>query len=144
MLKPTKISDIKRNWYLIDAKDQILGRLTTQVVTDLMGKNKPYFVRHLDCGDYVVVTNAKDIRVTGKKETQKKYYRYSGYPGGLYTRTLAEQRIKDPTKIIYEAVKGMLPQNKLRDRMLTRLFVFADDKHPYQDKFNAINSAKVE
>jgi len=135
MIKPTRESDIKRDWHLLDAKDQILGRLTTGIVQLLMGKSKPYFVRHLDCGDFVVVINAKEIQVTGRKEKQKKYYRHSGYPGGFKVRTLAELRQTQPEKIIYEAVKGMLPQNKLRDRMLTRLYVFAGEEHPYQDKF---------
>lgn len=135
MIKPTRQKDIKREWHLIDAQEQILGRLTTKIAGLLMGKNKPYFVRYLDCGDYVVVVNAKDIQVTGKKEKQKKYYRYSGYPGGLKIKTFAQLREENPTRIIYEAVRGMLPQNKLRDRMITRLYVFADDKYPYQDKF---------
>jgi large subunit ribosomal protein L13 len=111
-LKPTKISDIKRVWHLIDAKGQILGRLTTVITGLLMGKTKPYFVRHLDCGDYVVVVNAKEVKVTGKKEKQKQYYRYSGYPGGLKAETMKQLRQRYPEKIIYEAVKGMLPQNK--------------------------------
>lgn len=134
MLKPTKLSEIKRAWHLIDAKNQILGRLVTSIAEFLMGKTKPYFVRHLDGGDYVVVINAKDIKVTGKKEKQKKYYRFSGYPGGLKVKILSELRRENSTRIIYEAVKGMLPQNKLRDRMLTRLYIFADEKHPYGDK----------
>lgn len=134
MLKPTKISDIKRVWHLIDAKEQILGRLAGRIAEFLMGKTKPYFVRHLDCGDYVVVINAKEVKVTGKKEKQKKYYRYSGYPGGLKVKTLWQLRRENPRRIIYEAVRGMLPQNKLRDRMLTRLYVFAGEEHPYGDK----------
>ena len=135
MIKPTKISDIKREWHLIDAKGQILGRLATVMAELLMGKNKPYFVRHLDCGDYVVVINATRIEVTGKKEEQKKYLHFSGYPAGLKAESLSQVRQKNPTRIITEAVKGMLPQNKLRDSMLTRLFVYANDEHPYKDKF---------
>ncbi len=135
MLKATKQSEIKREWHLYDAKDEILGRVATKIAKLLMGKDKPYFVRNLDCGDYVVVINAKDIKVTGKKETQKKYTRYSGYPGGLRTRSLAEQRGADSTKIIFKAVKGMIPQNKLGDRMITRLYVYADANNPYGDKF---------
>lgn len=135
MIKPTKISDIKREWHLIDAKGQILGRLATVMAKLLMGKNKPYFVRHLDCGDYVVVINAALIKVTGKKEEQKKYLHFSGYPAGLKAESLSQVRQKNPTRIITEAVKGMLPQNKLRDSMLTRLYVYADNEHPYQDKF---------
>jgi len=135
MLKPTKLSDIKREWHLVDANGQILGRLATVIAGLLMGKTKAYFVRHLDCGDYVVVINAKDIAVTGRKEKQKKYYRYSGYPGGLKVETLEQLRQRRPQNLIYEAVKGMLPQNKLRDRMLTRLYAFAGEEHPYEDKF---------
>lgn len=135
MIKPTKASEIKRDWHLIDAKGQVLGRLVTGIAELLMGKNKPYFVRHLDCGDFVVVVNVKDIKVTGKKEKRKQYYRYSGYPGGLKAESLTHLRDRFPEKIIVEAVSGMLPQNKLKDRMLTRLYVFADDKHPYEDKF---------
>lgn len=134
MLKPTRQSEIKRDWHLIDAKDKILGRLATQVAELLTGKTKPYFVRHLDCGDYVVVVNAGKVKITGKKETQKQYYRYSGYPGGLKVKTLGQLRKENPTRIIFEAVKGMLPQNKLRDRMLTRLYIFAGEEHPYGDK----------
>lgn len=134
MIKPTKASDIKRDWHLIDARGQILGRLATVMAKLLMGKDKPYFVRHLDCGDYVVVINAREIKVTGKKETQKQYLRYSGYPSGLKKETLAQVRQKNPVRIIVEAVKGMLPNNKLRDRMLTRLYVFAGEEHPYQEK----------
>ncbi len=137
MIKATSQGEIKQVWHLIDAQDQILGRLVTKIAALLMGKNKPYFVRYLDCGDYVVVINAKKIKVTGQKEKQKLYYRYSGYPGGLRSRSLGEMREVMPEKIIYEAVKGMLPQNKLRDKMLTRLFVFAQSEHPYKDKFKS-------
>ena len=100
----------------------------------LVGKSKPYYVRNLDCGDYVVVINASGVKVTGKKETDKKYYRHSGYPGGLRTQTLKELRESKPEELIRHAVKGMLPQNKLRDRMLTRLFVYRDENHSYSDK----------
>ena len=135
MIKATSQGEIKQVWHLIDAQDQILGRLVTKIAALLMGKNKPYFVRYLDCGDYVVVVNAKQIKVTGQKEKQKLYYRYSGYPGGLRNRSLGEMRQVMPEKIIYEAVKGMLPQNKLRDRMLTRLYVYPESEYPYKDKF---------
>lgn len=138
MMKPTKQSEIKRVWHLIDAKDQILGRLSTKIAELLMGKGKSYFVRHLDCGDLVVVINAEKVKVTGKKEKQKKYYRYSGYPGGLKSETLGQLRQKNPTRIIYEAVKGMLPQNKLKKRMLTRLYIFTGEEHPYKDKFKTL------
>ena len=118
----TKASEIKRAWHLIDLKDQVLGRSASKIAQLLMGKAKPYFVRNIDCGDYVVVINAKAVKTTGKKEEQKNYYRYSGYPGGLKVRTLAEMRNEKPEDIIVHAVKGMLPQNKLRASMLKRLF----------------------
>lgn len=133
-MKATRAADIKREWHLVDAKGKILGRIATEIATLLMGKRKPYFVRHFDCGDYVVVTNAKDVVATGKKDLQKKYYRYSGYPGGLKVATLGQLRQKNPPEIITHAVKGMLPQNKLRDRMLKRLYVFAGEEHSYMDK----------
>jgi large subunit ribosomal protein L13 len=132
--KATKASEIKRSWHLIDAKDQILGRLATQIAQLLMGKNKPYFVHYLDCGDYVVVINAGQIKVTGRKAAQKKYYRHSGYPGGFREISLEKQMEKDPRKVIRHAVNGMLPKNKLRDRRLKRLKIFAEAKHPYKDK----------
>jgi len=132
--KSTKISDIQRNWHLIDVKGEILGRISTKIANLLMGKSKPYFVRNLDCGDYVVVINAKDVKVTGKKETDKKYYRHSGYPGGFRTETFKDLQQKNPAEIVKHAVRGMLPQNRLRDRMLKRLFIFTDEKHIYSDK----------
>jgi large subunit ribosomal protein L13 len=132
----TKVSDIKREWHMIDVKDKVLGRVATEIAGHLMGKSTPYFVRNLDCGGYVVVINAKEIKVTGKKEEQKNYYRHSGYPGGFKKETLKELRARKPEDIIIHAVKGMLPQNKLRDRMLRRLFVFVGEEHTYADKFN--------
>ena len=132
----TKISEIKREWHLLDVKDKILGRSASDIALLLMGKNKPNFVRNLDCGDYVVVTNAKDIKVTGTKEGSKKYSRHSGYPGGFKQETLSELRERRPEEIIKRAVSGMLPQNKLRAKMLKRLYVFAQEEHTYKDKFN--------
>lgn len=132
----TKASDIKRAWHLIDVKDKTLGRVSSEIAQLLMGKSKAYFVRNLDCGDYVVIVNAKDVKVTGKKELQKNYYRHSGYPGGFKVETLKELRGRKPETIITHAVKGMLPQNRLRDKMLRRLFVFAEAEHSYQDKFS--------
>ncbi|EKD65422.1 MAG: 50S ribosomal protein L13 [uncultured bacterium] len=130
----TKKSDIKRSWHLVDANENILGRASTKIAQFLMGKSKPYFVRNLDCGDYVVVVNAGKVKVTGKKELLKKYYRYSGYPSGLRIESLGELRQRKPEEVIRHAVSGMLPQNKLRDRMLARLFVFEGEEHPYKDK----------
>lgn len=132
----TTASQIKRAWHLVDIKEKILGREAVAIATLLMGKSKPYFVRNLDCGDNVVVVNAKLVKVTGKKETDKKYYSHSGYPGGFKSRTLKKQRELKPEEIIRHAVRGMLPQNRLRDKMLTRLFVFKDEVHPYADKLN--------
>jgi len=133
----TKISDIKRSWNFIDAKGKILGRVSGEIAHLLIGKSSPNFVRNLDCGNYVVVINAKEVKVTGKKEEQKNYYRHSGYPGGLKAESLKELRERRPEEIITHAVKGMLPQNKLRDKMLKRLFVFAGEEHKYQDKFKS-------
>lgn len=130
----TKMSDIRREWHLVDVKGKTLGRISTEIALLLMGKGKPYFVRNLDCGDYVVAVNVKDIQVTGKKEEQKVYYRYSGYPGGLRAQTLGDLRQKKPEDIVIHAVKGMLPQNKLRDKMLKRFFVFVGEEHSYEDK----------
>jgi large subunit ribosomal protein L13 len=130
----TKASEIKRVWHLIDLKDETLGRASSKIAQLLMGKAKPYFVRNLDCGDYVVVINAKLVKTTGKKEDQKNYYNYSGYPGGLRIRSLKEMRNEKPEEVIVHAVKGMLPQNKLRASMLKRMFVFAGAEHKYADK----------
>ncbi len=135
MTQTTKVSDIKREWHLVDVKDLAIGRVSSKIAQLLMGKSKPYFVRNLDCGDYVVIINAKEVKATGNKEEQKNYYRHSGYPGGFKQETLRELRARKPEEIIVHAVKGMLPQNKLRDRMLRRLFVFAGEEHKYQDKF---------
>lgn len=134
--KTLKKSEINRKWRLIDAQGQVLGRLSTQVAGWLMGKNKPNQVPYLDNGDYVVVVNAAKVKVTGRKEKQKKYYRHSGYPGGFKEITFAEQMAKDPRRIITRAVAGMLPKNKLRDPRLARLKVFINDQHPYGDKIS--------
>lgn len=140
--QPTKASQIKREWHLIDVKDQTLGRIATKIAVLLMGKSKPYFVRNLDCGDYIVVINANAVHVTGKKEENKVYIRHSGYPGGFKSETLKELRQRKPGDIIIHAVKGMLPDNRLKDRMLARLFVYAGEDHEYQNKFKNQN-AKV-
>lgn len=136
----TKQSDIKREWRMVDLKDKTLGRASTEIARMLMGKGKSYFVRNLDCGDYVVVMNAKEVKVTGKKELKKEYFRYSGYPGGLSSETLGHLRQRRPEEIIRRSVRGMLPQNRLRDKMLKRLFVYADSEHPYKDKFKATSN----
>ncbi len=131
----TKAKDIKRKWQLIDAQGQVLGRLAVQAAAFLIGKNKPYYSPHLDCGDWVVVINAQAVEVTGKKKNQKIYYRHSGYPGGLKALSLAQMMVKDPRQVIRHAVSGMLPKNKLRAQRLKRLRVFPGSEHDYQEKF---------
>ncbi len=129
------MKNVERSWYLIDAKDQVLGRVSTKIARLLTGKDKVEYVPYLDVGDYVVVINAAEVAVTGKKEKQKTYYRHSGYPGGLRSETLEELRKRRPEEIIRRAVKGMLPKNKLQKSMLKRLYIFAGAEHPYQEKF---------
>lgn len=134
--RATKVSEIKRVWHLIDVKDKVLGRAATEIAHKLMGKGKPYFVRNLDCGDYVVVINAKHVAVTGKKEKEKLYGNYSGYPGGLKQKALWQVRLEKPTEVVRHAVWGMLPTNKLRDRLITRLYIYSEGEFPYKNKFN--------
>lgn len=129
----------KRAWHLVDVKGQILGRVSTRIAGLLIGKDKPEFVPYLDLGDYVVVVNAGKIRVTGKKETDKIYYRHSGYPGGLRSETLGELRKRRPEEIIRRAIKGMLPKNKLQKGRLKRLHIFAGDEHSFKGKFSKQN-----
>src|SRR5260221_13978639 len=112
MTKSTKAADIKRSWHFVDVKGKVLGRVASEIAHLLMGKSNPNFVRNLDCGNYVVVVNAKEVLVTGKKEEQKNYYRHSGYPGGFRKETLGELRGRNSSQIIIHAVGGMLPQNK--------------------------------
>lgn len=137
MTVSTKLSDIKRSWHLFDVGGKTLGRIAGEIATVLMGKSKPYFINSLDCGDYVVVINAEKINVSGNKETLKKYSRHSGYPGGYREEALIDLRKRNPADIIKYAITGMLPQNKLQDRMLTRLFIFRGAEHTYGDKFKS-------
>ena len=132
--RPISETEISRIWHLIDAKDQILGRCAPEIATLLQGKNKRSHVPYLDIGDNVIVVNADLIKVTGKKNTQKIYDRYSGYQGGRKTLTYKEMMIKDPTKVIREAVSGMLPKNKLRDPRLSRLHIYKGAEHPFSHK----------
>jgi large subunit ribosomal protein L13 len=123
----TKASEIKRQWHKIDASGKVLGKLATETAGLLMGKHKPIFSRSLDSGDFVVITNAEKVRLTGNKSGQKLYYRHSGYPGGLKS-TSAERLLEtDPTRVIEYAVKGMLPKNRLRAGMMKRLRVYAGE-----------------
>ncbi|MFH1032342.1 MAG: 50S ribosomal protein L13 [Chloroflexota bacterium] len=128
----TKASDIKREWYLIDASDKILGKVATRAAGLLMGKHKPIFCHYLDTGDYVVVINAEKIAVTGGKEKKKFYYRHSGYPAGFKSESLEKMLETHPTRAIEHAVKGMLPRNRLGASMLKRLRVFAGESNPHQ------------
>lgn len=137
-MKSIKPKDIKRDWHLIDANNQILGRLSTQVATILMGKNKSYYVPHLDTGDFIVVINAQNVKFSGKKENQKKYYRHSGYPGGLYERSAFQLRNIKPEALVRQAVKGMLPKTTLGKQMLKKLFVYKGSDHDHKDKFENI------
>lgn len=131
-----KTATIARNWILIDLSGQTLGRVCTKIAQTLMGKNRLNFSYHLDQGDYVVAINSDQIRVTGKKLKNKLYQSYSGHPGGLKELTLKEMLQKDSRLVIRHGVYGMLPKNKLRDRRMVRLKIFADANHPYSDKIN--------
>jgi large subunit ribosomal protein L13 len=127
----TKASDIKRQWHVIDASGKVLGRLATQAAGLLMGKHKPLFSPNLDSGDFVVIINADKVRVTSNKAGQKLYYRHSGYPGGLKSISLENTLQTNPTRVIEHAVKGMLPHNRLRARMMKKLRVYAGEAHPH-------------
>ena len=124
-------NDRQRDWLVVDATGQTLGRLATQIADALRGKNKPTYTPHVDTGDFVIVVNAEKISVTGNKLADKKYYRHSGYPGGLKVRTLAEQLERRPEEVIRKAVKGMLPRNRLARKQLTKLKVYAGPEHPH-------------
>ncbi|MBU1085587.1 MAG: 50S ribosomal protein L13 [Candidatus Beckwithbacteria bacterium] len=132
----TKQSDIKRAWHLIDVKDKVLGRISTVIAQKLIGKTKPYFTSHLDCGDYVVVINSNLVKVTGRKKTDKIYSHHTNYPSGLRQIPFDRQLKKDSRRIIVRAVSNMLPKNKLRAPRLKRLKVFKADDHIYQDKLS--------
>ncbi|MCM8801521.1 MAG: 50S ribosomal protein L13 [Candidatus Omnitrophica bacterium] len=127
-----KKSEIKRKWYLVDAKDKILGRLASKVAVILRGKHKPIFSPHLDTGDGVIIINASKIKVTGKKLQDKIYRRYSGYPGGLKEVPLKTLLEKRPETVLRLAIKRMLPSGPLARRMLKKLKIYPDDKHPHQ------------
>jgi len=133
----TKASDINREWHVIDASGEVLGKLATQVASLLMGKHKPIFSRNLDTGDFVIVINADKVRVTGNKANQKVYYRHSGYPGGLKSISLEKMMQTYPTRAIEYAVKGMLPHNRLGTEMMKKLRVYAGDTHPHQAQTKA-------
>lgn len=126
-----KPGEVEREWLLIDAEDQILGRVASKAAQILRGKHKPTYAPHVDTGDFVVIVNADKIRVTGKKLTDKEYYRHSGYPGGLKCETFEEAMAKHPERVIEHAVKGMLPKNTLGRAMAKKLKVYAGAEHPH-------------
>ncbi|NIN67807.1 MAG: 50S ribosomal protein L13 [Anaerolineae bacterium] len=127
-----KPSEVKHEWYLVDAEGKTLGRLASEIAKVLRGKHKPIYAPHLDTGDYVIVINAEKVHVTGNKLDQKIYYRHSGYPGGLTRITLREQLKRHPTRVIRSAVKGMLPHNRLGRAMMKKLKIYGGDSHPHQ------------
>ena len=129
-----KLNDIQRKWYIVDAKNQVLGRLATRIAIILLGKHKPIFTPHIDTGDYVIVVNAGKVRVTGNKLKDKIYKRYSGYPSGQKETTLETMLEKKPTEVLKLAVKRMLPGNPLGRKRFKKLKVYAGDKHPFKIK----------
>ena len=124
-------ADRERNWVLVDAKGQTLGRLATQIADVLRGKRKPTYTPHCDVGDFVVVINAEQVSVTGNKRAEKLYHRHSGYPGGLKSRTLEEMLDRRPEEVLRKAVKGMLPRNRLARKQITKLKIYAGPEHPH-------------
>lgn len=126
-----KAETVKHDWYLIDATDKILGRLATNIANRLRGKHKPEYTPNVDTGDYIVVVNAELVKVTGNKTKDKKYYRYSGYPGGMKSITFEEMIRRSPERVIQLAVKGMMPKNRLSRSMLGKLKVYAGAEHPH-------------
>lgn len=129
-----KPENIARSWYLVDAKDKILGRISSQIAKILQGKHRPYYTPFWDMGDFVVVINAEKVCVTGKKEKDKIYYRHTGFPGGLKQETLGDLRKRRPEEIIRRAVKGMMPKNKLARQMMKKLYIYKGKEHPYKEK----------
>jgi large subunit ribosomal protein L13 len=127
-----KVDSIDRQWFVVDAADQRLGRMATAIAMILRGKNKPVFTPHLDTGDFVIVINAEKVVVTGKKQSQKLYRRHSGRPGGMKTETFAKLQVRLPERIIEQAVKGMLPKNSLGRSLFTKLKVYAGPNHPHE------------
>ena len=138
--KSYKNTDLDKKWLLLDARDETLGRLSSKIASILMGKNKAQYTPHNDLGDYVVVVNAEKIRVTGNKDIQKKYYKHTGFPGGLKSSTFSEILEKNPENLILKAVKGMLPKNKLSSSMISKLKVYEGDNHPHAGQ----NPIKIE
>ncbi len=126
-----KVEDVQRDWYVVDAEGQTLGRLAVQVANVLRGKHKPIFTPHMDCGDFVVIVNAEKIQLSGNKETQKLYRHHSGYPGGFKIETAKALRERRPDQLVERAVKGMLPHTRLGARQFTKLKVYVGGEHPH-------------
>lgn len=143
MIKNIKQTDITRGWHLIDAQNKILGRLASEIVQKLTGKNKVYYTPYLDTGDYVVVVNAQKVLLSGKKENQKKYYRHSGFPGGLFVKTASQLRTQKPEEILRHAIAGMLPKTKLAKIMVKKLYVYSQADHPFGDKFANLKKTEI-
>ena len=127
-----RAKEITKNWYIVDAENQVLGRLASKVSQILRGKNKPYFTPHMDMGNFVIIINAEKVKVTGNKESDKTYFRHSGYPGGITKINLKKVRQQHPEQIITNAVKGMLPHNRLGVKLLTHLKVYTMGVHPHK------------
>lgn len=127
-----KETDLEKKWYLIDAEGKVLGRIATKIANILRGKNKPIFTPHVDTGDYVIVINAEKVKLTGKKINNKIYYHHSGYPGGLKVFTAKKVKEEKPEELIRLAVKGMLPKNKLGNRLIKKLKIYRGKEHPHQ------------
>ncbi|MEL6942604.1 MAG: 50S ribosomal protein L13 [Bacteroidota bacterium] len=126
-----KKETVERKWYIVDAENEVVGRLCSKIAHVLRGKHQPHYTPHVDCGDYVIVINADKIRFTGNKWAQKEYLTYSGYPGGQKSTTAQELMQKKPTKVVENAVKGMLPKNRLGRAMFKKLYVYAGGEHPH-------------
>lgn len=126
-----KSETAKRDWYVVDATDKTLGRMATEIANRLRGKHKPEYTPHVDTGDYIVVVNAEKVKVTGNKTTDKMYYHHTGYPGGIKSISFEKLQRKAPERIIQQAVKGMMPRNKLSRAMLSKLKVYAGSEHPH-------------
>ena len=124
-------SQVERAWYVIDAKDQTVGRIATRIATVLRGKHKPTFSPHVDVGDYVIVTNVQDVTFTGSKMDTKEYHRYSGHPGGLRSQSAREVLATHPERVLFAAVKGMLPKNRLSRQVIKKLKLYTSDEHPH-------------
>jgi large subunit ribosomal protein L13 len=140
-----KPADIQRSWHVVDADGAVLGRMASEVARVLRGKHKPIYAPHIDCGDHVIVVNAEKVVVTSDKDTDKEYFRYSGYPGGLRRVSLRDQRERHPDRVIRAAVKGMLPKGRLGRQMIGKLKIYAGPTHPHaaqQPKVLALPSAR--